>query len=76
MKQKKENLRVQWTGINFPEIYEWLIEGSTTRNFRLRVLDPGNKNSSVQITIDDCKLLLKIGDWIIQEESFYFIEKK
>lgn len=76
MKQKKENLRVQWTGTNFPEIYEWLIDGSTTRDFRLRILDPGNKNSPVQITINDCRLLLKTGDWITQDESLYFVENE
>ena len=73
---KKENLHVQWTGTNFPEIYEWLIFSSVTRDFKLRVLDPGNKKSPIEITIDDCRLFLEIGDWIVRDENLYFIEKE
>ena len=73
-KHLKENLRVRWTGTNFPEIYEWLIDESITRDLTLRVLDPGNRNSPIQIKIGSLKLRLNIGDWIEKDCSgLYYI---
>ena len=72
MSSIKENLRVQWTGTNFPEIYGWLIEGSVTRDLTLRILEPGNRNSPIEIRIEEIKLRLNIGDWITRDDLGIF----
>lgn len=71
---EKGNVRIQWVGTNFPELYEWLISGSATRDFVLRIKEPGNPRSSIEIKIENSSLRLKIGDWIFKDsDGFYYI---
>lgn len=67
---------VQWTGLNFPEIYGWLIEKSKSKDLALRVLDPGNPSSTIEIENDGLILQLNIGDRITRDlDGLYFVEK-
>lgn len=76
MKQKEEKLLVQWTGTNFPEIYEWLTAGPVTRDLTLKILDPGNPASVIEIKIFGFNLRLNIGDYIVKDsENFYYVSK-
>lgn len=67
---------VQWKGTNFPELYEWLTRNSTTKNFKLRVLMPGQPNSSIEIVIDNIRLSLCVDDWIVKNANgvYYVVE--
>jgi hypothetical protein len=72
--KKEEKLHVQWTGTNFPEIYGWLIDGSATRDLSLKVLDPGNPVSVIEIKVFGCNLRLNIGDYIVKDsDNFYYV---
>lgn len=74
MEKKEERSHVQWTGNNFLEIYEWLIYRSITRNFSLtlKILDPGNPASMIEIEVFGFNLCLSVGDYIVKDsEDFY-----
>jgi hypothetical protein len=62
---------------NFPEIYGWLIDGSATRDLSLKVLDPGNPVSVIEIKVFGCNLRLNIGDYIVKDsDNFYYVSSK
>lgn len=65
---------LQWKGTNFPELYEWLTRHSTTKNFRLRVMMPGQPNSAIELTIEDIKLTLNVDDWVVKNaDGIYYV---
>ena len=66
----------EWRGTNFPELYEWLTKNSILKNFKIRVVDPGNKDSSIFISFNEAQLTLQVGDKIGRtiEEKYYIIE--
>lgn len=67
---------VRWTGLNFPEVYGWLIEKSTSKDLVLRVLDPGNPRSTIEIENNGLVLQLNIGDRVTRDPNgLYFIEQ-
>jgi len=65
----------QWKGTNFPELYEWLTGHTFTKKFKLKVLKPGQPNSSIEIIIDNIKLALNIYDWIVKDNDTYYVVK-
>ena len=67
---------LQWRGTNFHELYEWLTNNSTTKNFKLRVIQPGNKRSTIEVTIDSVTLSLNVDDWIVKNPAgiYYVVE--
>lgn len=75
---EKGNVRIQWVGTNFPELYEWLINGSATRDFILRIKEPGNPQSSIEIKIKNSSLHLKKGDWVFKDVngSYYVVDNE
>jgi len=65
---------LQWRGINFAELYEWLTRQSTRKNLRLKVIMPGQPNSSIQISINGTTLYLHVDDWIVRSsEGIYYV---
>lgn len=63
----------QWNGTNFPDLYEWLTKNSISKNFKLKIVEPGSKTSEIKITVDDIHVvILKIGDWIVRNENYEF----
>ena len=65
-----------WRGNNFPELYEWLTRRSITKSFKIKVIEPGQPNSSVEIVIDNIWLVLEIEDLIVRtEEDIYYVLK-
>ena len=67
---------VQWSGNNFPEIYEWLMNSSISKHIILRVADPGNPGSAIVVIVDSCELKLSMGDWIVKDETGLFYVAK
>lgn len=67
---------IKWLGTNFPELYEWLVGESPPFFFRIKILDPGNPTSAIQIKIDSTTLTLKVGDVILEEKGLYFVLEK
>jgi hypothetical protein len=67
---------LQWRGTNFSELYEWLTTGSISKNFKLKILEPGNRTSPLEITIEDLTLFLRVDDWIVRTKNgfFYVVE--
>ena len=79
MLSSTENSSIQWVGSNFAEVYQWLTDHSTSVNFLLRVLLPGNPNSTIEIQIDNLTLRLDIGNWIVRYKQdskmiYYVVE--
>lgn len=66
----------QWKGTNFPELYEWLTGHSINKNLKLRIVTPGQPNSSIEINIDNAILYLSVGDIIVRtsDGSYFVIE--
>lgn len=67
---------IKWLGTNFPDLYEWLVGESTPSLFKIKILDPGNPASAIQIKIDSTTLTLKVGDVILEENGSYFVLEK
>jgi len=65
---------LQWRGTNFHELYEWLTRHSITKNLKIKVIQPGQPNSSIEIVIDDIRLVLSVEDWIVRtKDDVYFV---
>lgn len=61
---------LQWRGNNFPELYEWLVRYSTTKNLKLKILSPGQPNSPIQVSLDrSISFKLSINDWIVRYDD-------
>jgi len=60
---------VQWTGKNFPEVYGWLIDQGVSSDLVLRILDPGNPHSTIEIQIGDLNFRLDVGNLIVKQED-------
>ncbi|MBM3194128.1 MAG: hypothetical protein FJZ60_00005 [Chlamydiae bacterium] len=74
MTKLEEDIHVQWTGTNFPEIYEWLVSESATHDFVLRIDDPGNPRSAIEIKVDGFSVRLRIGDRIVKDvDNLYYV---
>jgi hypothetical protein len=67
---------IKWTGNNFHEIYEWLINDIDSNTFIIKVDEPGHKFSSIEIKINNLSLRLKVNDLIIKldENEYYVID--
>ena len=69
-----ENGSVQWTGANFSHVYDWLISRSQSKDIVLRVLDPGNPRSTIQLEVGGLMLQLNVGDHIIRSvDGLYYV---
>jgi len=69
-----ENGSVQWTGANFSHVYDWLISRSQSKDIVLRVLDPGNPRSTIQLEVEGLVLQLDVGDRIVRSaDGLYYV---
>lgn len=66
---------IKWLGTNFPQLYEWLVKESQPATFRIRVLDPGNPLSPIEVSIDGFVMKLNVSDVIVEEGGVYFVSR-
>ena len=64
---------IKWLGTNFPELYEWLVKESQPAAFRIRIIEPGNPLSPIEISIDGFTLKINVYDVVVEEEGIYFV---
>ena len=68
------NDSIKWLGYNFSEVYRWLVNDEPA-DFSIKILDPGNPKSRIEIKVKGILLQIEIGDVVSRREGGYLVFK-